>query len=74
VVGLVWLYFADNGTTEEEEVTIREDRSYFYPLAGMFCFLPRRGNLWVPSGSATRFSEEPSELSAGGLERSLLFF
>ena len=37
VVGLVWLYFADNGTTAEEEVTIREDRSYFYPRAGMFC-------------------------------------
>lgn len=38
MVGLVWLYFADNGTTAEEEVTIRQERSYFYPLAGMFCF------------------------------------
>ena len=37
VVGLVWLYFADNGTPSEE-VRIREDRSNFYPLSRMFCF------------------------------------
>src|SRR5262245_19054130 len=62
VVGLVWLYFADNGTTSVEEVTIRQERSYFYPLSGMFCFL-------VFVDSLLRHAEGPETrfwLSPGG--------
>jgi len=38
MVGLVWLYFADNGTTAEEEVTIRQ-ALILLPTAGNVLFL-----------------------------------
>jgi len=62
-VGFVWLFFADDGTAEEEVTLRRDRRAYGYQLAAMPCFLIFLDNLlkriegpvdsvwfWVSSG------------------------
>jgi hypothetical protein len=63
-VGLVWLFFADDGAAGEEVTIRQEDRPYRYQLAAMLCFLIFADNLlgriegpgetvwlWLRSGS-----------------------